>query len=147
MTAYDAFNFVVALRDSTGADAIVAGFSEVSGLESEIPYVGYRSGNDLENQLRRFPMFRRTGDVTLKRGLVDGAALFEWLRSVRDGTPDMRTVTITLLDERRQPACRWVLSKAQPTKWVGPTLVDRGGDEVAMEELTLVADGIDVQEP
>jgi phage tail-like protein len=59
----------------------------------------------------------------------------------------MRTVTITLLDERRQPACRWVLSKAQPTKWVGPTLVDRGGDEVAMEELTLVADGIDVQEP
>jgi hypothetical protein len=36
-----------------------------------------------------------------------------------------------------------VLSAAQPKKWVGPTLSAKGGAEVAMEELQLVAESID----
>ncbi len=53
------------------------------------------------------------------------------------------TVTITLLDERRDPVCTWILRNAQPKKWVGPTLAGKGGGEVAMEELHLVAEQID----
>jgi hypothetical protein len=48
-----------------------------------------------------------------------------------------------LLDERRSMVCQWVLSNAQPKKWVGPTLSAKGGGEVAMEELQLVAERVD----
>jgi hypothetical protein len=36
-----------------------------------------------------------------------------------------------------------VLTPAQPKKWVGPTLAAKGGGDVAMEELHLVAEGIE----
>jgi phage tail-like protein len=52
-------------------------------------------------------------------------------------------VTITLLDERKARVCDWILTNAQPKKWVGPTLAAKGGGEVAMEELHLVAEKID----
>jgi len=39
--------------------------------------------------------------------------------------------------------CQWTLRVAQPKKWVGPTLAAKGGGEVAMEELHLVAERID----
>ena len=39
--------------------------------------------------------------------------------------------------------CSWVLSSAQPKKWVGPTLAGKGGGEVAMEELHLVAESVE----
>jgi hypothetical protein len=53
-----------------------------------------------------------------------------------------RTVTIALLDENRAAVCRFVLQRAQPKRWVGPTLAAKGGGEVAMEELHLVAERI-----
>ena len=71
--------------------------------------------------------------------------LFAWLKGVRDGTADPRTVTITLLDEARSPVVVFKLLKAQPKKWTGPTLAAKGGGEVAMEELHLVHEGIEYQ--
>ena len=53
---------------------------------------------------------------------------------------------MTLLDEARSPVCQWVLRAAQPKKWTGPTLAAKGGGEVAMEELALVAERIDFVE-
>ena len=55
-------------------------------------------------------------------------------------------MTITLLDERAHRRCaRGCCSSAQPKKWVGPTLAAKGGGEVAMEELHLVAERIDFE--
>ena len=82
------------------------------------------------------PNTSSTDDVTLKRGLIGSTDLFAWLKAVREGDTDPRTVTITLLDEARNAVCTWVLRSAQPKKWVGPTLAAKGGGEVAMEELT-----------
>ncbi len=62
---------------------------------------------------------------------------------MRDGAYAPTTVTITLLDEARQPVATWVLRNAQPKKWTGPTLAAKGGGEVAMEELHLVHEGIE----
>ena len=81
--------------------------------------------------------------MTLKRGVIGDLRLFDWLKATREGDFDPRTVTVTLLDERRSPVCSWVLQQAQPKKWVGPTLTAKGGGEVAMEELHLVAERID----
>lgn len=140
---YGAFNFVVKLGDAGGEDQIVGGFSDASGLGNEIKYSEYRNGNDPDNHVRKIPNINSTDDVTLKRGLIGDLRLFAWLKTQREGRIDKRTVTITLLDEARRDVCSWVLRNAQPKKWVGPTLAGKGGGEVAMEELHLVAEQID----
>ncbi|HEX9236145.1 MAG TPA: phage tail protein, partial [Actinomycetota bacterium] len=125
---YGAFNFLVDL--GTGQD--VAGFSEVTGLGMEIAYLEYRAGSDKRNTVRKIPGLHKVGDVTLKRGLAGSTDLFEWIRAVRDGALDRRNVTITLLDEARDPVIVWRLRNAWPTKWDGPTLNAEGSD-VAIE--------------
>ena len=140
---FGAFNFMVKLGDTGGEDQIAGGFSEVTGLESEIVYAEYRNGNDKTNHVRKIPTLHKTGDVTLKRGLIGDLRLFEWLKATREGAVDPRTVVITLLGEARRPVCSWTLRNAQPQKWVGPTLRAKGGGEVAMEELHLVAEQVD----
>jgi phage tail-like protein len=136
---------MVKLGDSGGEDQITGGFSDVSGLGNEVKYSEYRAGNDKENHVRKVPNTNTTDDVTLKRGVIGDLSLFAWLKATREGTINKQTVTITLLDEARSPVCRWVLQAAQPKKWVGPTLAGKGGGEVAMEELHLVAESIDFQ--
>ncbi|MQY12614.1 hypothetical protein SRB5_27500 [Streptomyces sp. RB5] len=139
---YGAFKFRVKLGDEAD-EGFVAGFSEVSGLGNEIKYAEYRNGNDAENHVRKIANINTTDDVTLKRGVIGDLRLFQWLDATRDGEFDPRTVVIVLMDERGADACSWTLLSAQPKKWVGPTLSGKGGGEVAMEELHLVAESID----
>ena len=140
---YGQFNFMVKLGDQGGEDQIAGGFSDFSGAGNEVKYSEYRNGNDLENHVRKIPNTNATDDVTLKRGIIGDLRLFEWLKATREGTYEPRTITVTLLDEARSPVCQWVLRQAQPKKWVGPTLAAKGGGDVAMEELQIVAERID----
>ncbi len=143
---YGAFNYTVALGGGQGTGdigAVIGGFSDVSGLGVDISYSEYRNGNEPFNTVRKVPNTHKNDDVTLKRGLLGSDDLFAWLKEVRDGTHDARTVTITLLDEARNPVATWTLRNAQPKKWTGPTLAAKGGGEVAMEELHLVHEGIE----
>lgn len=141
---YGAFNYIVNLQMGTDTK-VVGGFSDVSGLGYEVSYSEYRNGNEQFNTSRKVPNTNKLDDVTLKRGLVGSTDLFVWLRGVRDGVADPRTVTITLLDEAREPVAEWKLRRTQPKKWVGPTLAAKGGGEVAMEELHLVHEGIEYE--
>jgi phage tail-like protein len=143
---YDAFNYQVSLggaQGDGGDGTIIGGFSDVSGLGVDVSYSEYRNGNEKFNTTRKIPNTHKLDDVTLKRGLVGSDDLFAWLKGVRDGTADQRQVSITLLDEARQPVATWTLRNAQPKKWSGPTLAAKGGGEVAMEELHVVHEGID----
>jgi len=143
---YGAFNFIVALggdQGDGGEGTIVGGFSDASGLGVDVSYSEYRNGNEKFNTVRKVANTHKNDDVTLKRGLVGSLDLFTWLKGVRDGTADPRDITITLLDEARSPVATWRLHRAQPKKWVGPTLAAKGGGEVAMEELHLVHEGIE----
>jgi phage tail-like protein len=147
---YGAFNYIVALGSGVDANngdgalgTIVGGFSDVSGLGFEVKYSEYRNGNAKENTVRKIQNTFTVDEVTLKRGLIGSLDLFQWLKTVRDGEVDKRTVRITLLNEAREPVATWTLRAAQPKKWTGPTLAAKGGGEVAMEELHLVHEGIE----
>jgi phage tail-like protein len=141
---YGAFNFMVTLGDiPPSEDQIAAGFSDVSGLGNEVKFSEYRNGNDKANHVRKIANVNSTDDVTLKRGVIGDARLFTWLRQTREGVYMPQTVTITQMDEGRRRVCSWVLKNAQAKKIVGPTLAAKGGGEVAMEELHLVAEQID----
>ena len=140
---YGAFNYRVEFGPVSGGGPIKAGFSDVSGLGNEINYSEYRTGADMVNTVRKIPNTFKIDEITLKRGLVGSTDIFTWLKAVREGSYQPRSVTIVMLDEARKEVLKLVLSNAQPKKWVGPTLAAKGGGEVAMEELHLVAESID----
>jgi hypothetical protein len=101
-----------------GGEAV--GFSEVLGIGFE-------------------PEKRRVTEVTLRRGAGVDDALWRWARK-----PERRTVVITLLNAAHEAVCRYVLQNAMPIKVSGPDL-DARGTEVAMEEVVLSAEGIEVE--
>lgn len=138
---YGAFNFQVALGTSDET-TVIGGFSDVSGLGTEINYSEYRNGSELVNTVRKVANTFKQEDVTLKRGLIGVTELFQWVKDVREGARQQRNVTIILLNEAREPVATFRLQNAQPKKWMGPTLAAKGGGEVAMEELHLVHEGI-----
>ncbi len=142
-TPYGAFNFLVNLGGGVGPDEPLGGFSDVSGLGIEVTVAEYRNGNDPENHVRKVPGVHKVADVTLKRGIVSSADLFEWVERVqRHGVAAQRTVTITLRDEAAEAVQTWTLRGVIPLKWTGPTLAAKGGGDVAMEELVLSAESL-----
>lgn len=142
---YGSFNYMVEFGEVLGGGGgpIQAGFSDVSGLGNEVNYSEYRTGIDAENTVRKIPNTYKIDEITLKRGLIGSTDIFEWITAVRTGHYQPRSVTIVMLDEARNDVLHLVLTNAQPKKWVGPTLAAKGGTEVAMEELHLVAERID----
>jgi phage tail-like protein len=141
-TPYGAFNFVVDL-----GGGVSGGFSDVSGLVTEMTVAEYREGKDAENHVRKIPGVHKVGDVTLKRGLVGTDELFAWIKASRtEGYKAKRTVSIMLMDEARNgPVATWKLQGAIPLKYTGPTLAGKGGGDVAMEELVLSCEGYTVE--
>jgi phage tail-like protein len=139
---YSAFNFLVTLGDRA-ADEPLGGFSDVSGLSTEFTVSEYRYGNDPEEHVRKVPGVNKTGDVTLKRGVVNSIDLWNWIEQIRDVGPDgQRDVVITMLSESGKSVQKWTLRGVIPLKYTGPTFAAKGGGDVAMEELTLSAEGV-----
>jgi phage tail-like protein len=139
---FGAFNFIV---NFDGAEAF-GGFSDASGLGSEITVAEYRYGNDVENHVRKVPGVHKVGDVTLKRGIVSSGPLWNWIKETRNtGVNAQKNVSITLLDEARNPVQVWLLRNVIPMKYTGPTLAAKGGGDVAMEELVLSAEGMEIE--
>jgi len=130
---YGAFNFLVDL--GTGA---TGGFSDVSGLMTEMTVAEYRNGNDKTNHVHKVPGMHKTGDVTLKRGIINSGDLWAWVSQVRvTGPAAKRNVVVTLLSEDGEGVQAWKLLNAMPLKYSGPALSAKCGGDVAMEELVL----------
>jgi phage tail-like protein len=142
-TPYGAFNFQVELNDGTDSSSVIGGFSDVSGIGTEITLMEYRQGNDRENRVRKIPGLHKAGDVTLKRGIMGTTNFWQWVSETRSSPNTQRNVLITLNDEQGNPVLRWKLINARPLKWTGPTLAGKGGSDVAMEELVLASEGFE----
>jgi phage tail-like protein len=139
---YGAFNYIV----NFDGGEIFGGFSDVSGIGTEITIAEYRNGNEKENHVRKVPGVHKVSDVTLKRGIINSKSLFDWIAQARvSGPAAQKTVTVTLLDEAQSPVQSWVLRGVIPMKYTGPTLAGKGGGDVAMEELVLSAEGLVIE--
>jgi phage tail-like protein len=141
---YGQFNFLVDLGtgDTNGPDA---GFQECSSIGMEVAVAEYRNGNDKENNPRKITGLTKVADVTLKRGIIGTTTLFEWLRSIRDGDQSTRTVTIQLMNEDHSGAVlTWRLLRARIIKHTSGPFNAKGGD-VAMEELTLAYERLELE--
>jgi phage tail-like protein len=132
---YGNFNFLVRFSDGD----IGGGFSDVTGIASEITVAEYREGTDKLNHVRKVPGLHKNADITLKRGIVNSGAFWGWLDQVhRTGQAARRDVVIVLQDETHtRDVQQWKLGNAFPMKYTGPTLAAKGGTDVAMEEWVL----------
>jgi len=122
-------------------------FSEVSGLTMEAEVVEYRGGADKQLSTRKQPGLKKFSNVTLKRGIAPaeaGNGLFEWYNTIAAGNVTRRPVTVSLLNEARDPVMTWKIRDAWPVKIEGPGLKSTGTD-VAIESIEFACEGIEIE--
>lgn len=132
---YLGFNFLVEIEG-----LVVGGFSEVSGLESEIEVTEYREGG-LNRYQHSLPGPASYPHLVLTRGLTDIDTLWNWYDHVTRGIIRRKNGTIMLLDRRHIPVMWWEFRNAYPVKWSGPQL-KADSSEVAVEQVELVHEGL-----
>lgn len=132
---YLGFRFLVEIEG-----LIEAGFSEVSGLQSQIETEAYREGgvNDFVHQL---PTGAQYTNLTLKKGVVDHT-LLQWHRNAVHGDIQHKSLRVVILDNQGIEAQAWEVKDAFPVQWQGPELrADQ--DAVAVEAIELSHQGIE----
>jgi len=119
-------------------------FQEVSGLDIEAQVIEYRHGNSKEFSTIKMPGIKKTGNVTLKKGVfVKDNGFWDWFNKIKMNTIERQTVVISLLDEAGKPTMVWTLNNAWPTKISG-TDMKSDGNEVAVETLEIAHDGLSI---
>lgn len=119
---------------------VVAGFSEVSGLEIEVGTEEYEEGgrNDYTHEL---PGRASHSHVELRKGLTVSRALIDWMRDVATGTVEHKNVFVFLLGTEGLPEWGWQCEGAYPVRYSAPDL-QADGNEVAVETLELAHRGL-----
>jgi phage tail-like protein len=120
-------------------------FQEVSGLDIEAQPIEYRHGDSKEFSVIKMPGIKKTGNVTMKKGIFKSDNKFwDWFSEIKMNTIKRLPVTISLLDEAKAPTMVWKLSNAFPTKVTGTDLKS-DGNEVAVETIEIAHEGITIE--
>lgn len=126
-------------------DGKTQGFSEISGLESEVKPIEYRHGDSPVFAPLKMPGLRSVGNVTLKKGTFTKDSVFwDWFNEAQLNIIKRRTVIINLLDEKAAPKMTWTLTNAFPTKMSGTDLKS-DSSEVAIESLEIAYETLTVK--
>ncbi len=131
-------------NETEGGEVVLCSgaFADCTGLEATMESRTIKEGG------RNWGAVQRTGAVSfgtvvLKRGLTQTDDLWAWFNLVGGGAYAQRlNVTITLFDQSGKGVFAWTLLKAMPVKFKAPDL-DAKNNEVAIEELHLVHEGMD----
>ncbi|CAM1345305.1 phage tail protein [Tenacibaculum amylolyticum] len=121
--------------------------TEISGLSLDNKVIEYRGGSDKEYHKSKQPGLFEYGNVTLKRGTFTTTSkeFYEkWWKTVyfqEEGEKFRGDLTISLLNEKGEPAATWVCQGAYATK-VSPTTLKSDGNEVAIESIEFVVEKV-----
>jgi phage tail-like protein len=132
---YQTFNFAVEIEG-----LLVGGFSEVSGLESEVEIEEYREGG-VNGFVHKLPGRTSYPNLVLSHGLTSVSTLWNWYYNTTLGAIQRRNGTIMLLDPGQIPVMWWNFRNALPVRWTGPTF-SATSDEVGVESLELAHEGL-----
>ncbi len=123
-------------------DGIVqAGFSECTGLGSDVEVIEYREGGD-PNTVRKLRGRVTYPDLVLKWGITDSRELYDWHQSAVGGELERKNGSVILLDDLGEEKVRWNFFNAWASKYEGPSLDGKGSD-VAMDTLTLSCERVE----
>src|SRR5688500_3829691 len=114
---YLSFRFAVEIDQQ-----IVAGFSEVSGLDFETEVERFREGGVHLHERQILGPTKFPSRLVLKKGMTDADVLWTWHQDVTRGEIRRKDVSILLLDSTGEEKWRWSFRAAAPVKWTGPQL-------------------------
>jgi phage tail-like protein len=143
-------NFTISLIDTSSTlglfggaeilDVAVGGFSECGGLEMTLQVEDYKEGGN-NGQLLKFPTRVTWSNITLKRGISVGTALWDWHYGFVEGKGKRRDGVIMLLNDLRLPNNIWCFRRGLPVKYTGPSL-NATQNNVAIESIEIAHEGI-----
>lgn len=146
------FNFYIALIEdpdnplkSAAAVAsafVLGGFSEASGLESEIQIQEYTAGG-VNDRVFRFPSRAAYPNITLSRGVGFSEDLYLWHEGFLKGEGKRRNGLIFLANELRIPVKAWTFENGIPVKWSGPAL-NASSSATAVEKLEIAHEKLEL---
>lgn len=123
-------------------------FTECSGLSLKLQNQAYRGGASKNFVPIQVPTLPEVQNISLKKGLFPADSEFwTWLKDSQNVNPNdvpRRDVTITLMAADHNPVAVWKIKAAWPSSWEGPSL-NSTGNEIAMESVELVHEGIDLE--
>jgi phage tail-like protein len=134
-----------------GGEAV--SFSEVSGLSIGFETTTYKESQTESGlagpRVMNMPAQATSTTISLKKGVVRGGvsvgALYKWINSVQINQIEKKDIYIRLCDETGAPVISWKLINAFPTKLDAPTF-DANSNDVAIESMELMGDGVTIEE-
>jgi phage tail-like protein len=131
-------------------DGQTVGFSEVSGLSiayETIRYAESASGGGKPGpRWMHMPAQANAPTITLKKGIVPSLSVetfFNWIKTIQGSRVEKRDICVRLCDEQGQAVISWRILNAFPTKLEAPSF-SASGNEVAVESMELMADGVTI---
>ena len=137
---------LVAFRFSVEWGNSRIGFTEVSGLTTEVQPIEYRDGSSKDYSVVKMPGMTKYPNIVMKRGIIKGdASYIAWIKDIKHHNPvNRRPITIKLLDESGNPVVTWKVKNAFPIKVEGPALKSTG-NESAIESMEMAHEGFEVE--
>lgn len=137
-------------RVDIGSDAVA--FSEVSGLSISYETSTYKE-SPVESgkpgpRVMIMPSQSQPPTISLKKGLVPAVSvkvLYDWIKGIQTNQIEKKDISVSLCNEKGEPVVTWKVSNAFPTKLEAPTF-DSNSNDVAIESMELMADGISIAE-
>ncbi|WP_036771170.1 phage tail protein [Photorhabdus australis] len=133
------YRFMVSIGD------VQVPFNSVSGLDRKYEVIEYKDG--IGNYYKMPGQIQRV-DITLRKGIFSGKNdLFNWINSIELNRVEKKDITISLTnDTGSEVLMSWVVSNAFPSSLTAPSF-DASSNEIAVQEISLVADRVTIQVP
>lgn len=118
-------------------------FKSVSGLNIAFDTIEYRDGT---GNWYKMPGQMQAINLTLSKGVFPGdSMLYDWINAIQLNQVEKKDILISLTNEAGTDVLMsWNVSNAFPTSLTAPTL-DATSNEIAVQEISLMADRISVQ--
>lgn len=147
------YNFVISLLDTSSTlalatsmalsailDVALGGFSECGGLEMSLDVEEYKEGGR-NGTILKFPTRVKWTNITMKKGIGAGTALWDWHYGFVEGKGRRRDGVIVLQNDLHIPNNIWYFRRGLPVKYTGPTL-NAAQNNVAIESIEIAHEGI-----
>jgi len=131
------YRFIVTLGDEQ------VPFTSASGLDINFDTIEYRDGT---GNWFKMPGQRQVPNITLSKGVFSGKnAMYEWINSIQLNQVEKKDIMISLTNEAgTEVLVSWNVSNAFPTSLTSPSF-DATSNEIAVQQITLMADRVTIQ--
>jgi phage tail-like protein len=115
-------------------------FQECTGLEAETEVMSFEEGG-VNDRPHKLPGRTRFPNVSLKRGITESSALWDWYSKVMHGMVERKNMSVILYDTKANEVKRWSFDRAYPVKWSGSNL-NANENLMGVETLEIVHEGM-----